>query len=281
MMEQEFSISKGWKIFTYTFSASIIAAMMFFLVEALLNRKEILLWLCLSIAIILLFGYCVISAYRKRTVLTKDEVIQYGTFKKKQLFFRDVKGIRVSTKNIVILSNNSFKPNLIIGDYSYLKDNEELLLLLRHNFVDLNESDYNTELTDVLHDTTIGTSLKDREQRLNSAKKVSRILNVGGLVITFWLFWYPHPYLLSLTVGLLYPITAMIYFFRQQEVLTLMNAEKKSVYPSLNSALILPPGGLLIRALVQYDLLNLKDCILPIILLSAAFTLIFLLFLLH
>lgn len=279
MMEQEFSISKGWKLFTFIFSIAFIAAMLFFLAGALASGKEIAFWLCLNVGSILLFGYCIISAYRKKTVLTKDEIVQYGTFNKKQLFFREVKGIRVSPRNVIIVSNDSFKSNLIISDYSYLTDNEELLRFLKHNFVDLDESDYNTELTEALHDTAIGTDIKDRERRLNNAKKVSGILNIGGLIITFWLFIYPHPYVLSLSIGLLYPIIATIYFFRQQEVLTLFDAEKKSAYPSLNTALFLPPAGLIVRALVQYDLLSFKDCILPIILSSIAFTLMFLLFL--
>lgn len=278
-MEQEFYIKKGWKIFGYVFCVAILIVMLYFLVDAILSGSNLLLWIGLNIGSILLFGYCLVAIYRSKIVLTLDSIIEYQAFKEKQLLFSEVKGYRIRGVKIVLEPNDSSKSKMVVGDFSYTVNGPALEEFLTNKFKNLDDVDYETELTEVLHDPTVGTDSESREQRLTSAKKGSRILNAGGLIITFWLFIHPHPYLFALSVGLLYPIIAMIYFFRQQEVLTLMSAEKKSAYPSLNSALILPPTALIVRALIQYDLLSFKDCILPIILSSAAFTLIFLLFL--
>lgn len=279
MMEQEFIVKKGWRIFGYIFCTIVITGIFYLLIDAILSSKDILFWVGLNIVSISLFGYCLIAIYRSKIVLTRDAIIEHQAFKEKVLLFSEIKGFRVRGPKIVLEPNDAGKSKMMIGDFSHTKNGPELEEFLTSKFKNLDEADYETELTEVLHDSTVGTGLEDREQRLNGAKKVTRILNTGGLIITFWLFFYPHPYLLALSAGLLCPIIAMIYFFRQQEVLTLMSTEKKSAYPSLNSALTLPPAALIVRALIQYDLLSFKDCILPIIVSSIAFTLIFLLFL--
>ena len=273
MMETEYSLSNGWKISTYILSAAIVGAMLYFFVDALSSSKDVLFWTGLFVAITALFGYFSIAACRSKIVFKNDEIIQYGTFKNKQLFFKEVKGIRVTSKIVVIESNAPNKSNIVISDYGYIKNNTMLLVFLSGRFHDLDKANYNRELTEILNDPEIGVSTEDRKHKLIGTKKVARILNSLGIAIALWLFIYPHPYSLAICAGLIYPFIVLVYFFKDQEVFTLLDTEKKSAYPSLNSALVMPPLGLLIRALLDFDLLYFKDCIMPVMAMFIVLTL--------
>ena len=275
-MEQEFTISKGWKIFTYIFSIAVIGTGLYFFINALQTGKDIWLWTGLFVGMAVFFGYCTLAAYRKKIILKNDEIIKCGTFNTKRLPFSRIKGYRINDRHIILVSTESNKHNIVIDDYSYMKNSGELLVILHNRFIDLDKADYKNELDEIMHDPTIGVSVHDREQKLVAAKKTARILNTLGMVIGFWLLIYPHPYPLSIYFGLVYPVFASVFFFRKQEIFTLLDTARKSTaYPSLNSALAMPVFGLLIRAILDYDLLDYKNCIIAVVVVFIILALLF------
>ena len=69
----------------------------------------------------------------------------------------------------------------------------------------------------------------------------------------------------------------MFVFYLKRDVVTLNSTDKnkQAVYPSLNTALILPPFALLVRTFVDFKLMHLTDALLPaaviMVVLGAAF----------
>jgi len=112
-------------------------------------------------------------------------------------------------------------------------------------------------------DNTIGVTAEHRLYNLNKAKKTADVLNIAGIVLTLWLYFYPQPYQLAITIALAFPVFVAFFFLNNKTVATFADSELRSAYPSFVAALILPALGLLIRAFFDYDLLNFADCLRP------------------
>jgi hypothetical protein len=281
-MEQEFIVKKGWRIFGYVFCTIVIAILLYFLVNAIVSGKDILLWFALNIGSVSLFGYCLIAIYRSKIVLTRDGIIEYQAFKEKVLLFSEIKGFRARGPKIVLEPSDTSKSKMVVGDFNYTINGHQLAEFLINKFKNLDESDYNEELSEAFNDPAIGENVVDREQRIKDVRKVARFLNVGGLFIFFWLLLYPlfpHFYFLPIILGLLYPLVVILYFLTHQQIVTLLDSGKKSVHPSLTMALYLAVGGLGLRLILQYQALNATDCIVPTALLAVVLALLFILLL--
>jgi hypothetical protein len=277
-MEQEFKTKKGWKIFGYTFCVVVIAIMLYFLIDAVLSNENILLWIGLNIASVLLFGYGMLAIYRGKIVLSSDAIIEYRAFRKKKLLFSEIKGFRIQGVMIVLEPKNRSKSRMVVGNISYTINGSVLATFLTTTFKDLDESDYNMEVSEAFNNPAIGENVEDREQRIKDARKVARFLNIGGLFIFLWLLLYPlfpHFYFLPIILGLLYPLVVMLYFLTHQQIVTLLDSGKKSVHPNLTTALYLAVGGLGLRLILQYHALNAADCVMPTALLAVALALLF------
>jgi len=282
MMEQEFKTKKGWKIFGYTFCVIVILITLYFLVDAILSNKNVLLWMGINLVSILLFGYWSAAIYWGKIVLSGDSIIEYGVFRKKKLMFDEIKGFRIQAPKIILEPRDNKTSRMVVGDFNYITNGPGLAAFLTTKFKDLDESDYNIEVSEAFNNPAIGENVVDREQRIKDVRKVVRFLNIGGLFIFLWLLLYPlfpHFYFLPIILGLLYPLIGMIYFLTHQQVVTLLDSGKKSVYPNLTTALYLAVGGLGLRLIIQYQALNPVDCVMPTALLASVLALLFVLLL--
>jgi len=281
-MKQEYSIAIGWKIFMYIFCAGIIGIVGYFFIDAISTSSNVPGWTGGFLAAIAFSGYTVLSLLRSKLIVTDDSIIDIGTFTTKQLLFSEVRGYKVfnnsKSEHLTIISKVAGKPNIRIGDPAYIGKGRQLYDFIRGKFIDLDQVAYDTELTEILDDPTIGATTTDRERYLATAKKYTGILNAAGGVVTFWVFIYPHPYPLPLYIAMVIPLIAILFFFKEQEVVNLVETQKRSAYPALTFALIMPALGLFIRALLQYDLLDYNKCVTPVAILFAVFAFLFIVF---
>ena len=280
VMEQEFIVKKGWKIFGYAFCVAIVVILLYFLVDAVLSSSNVLLWIAINLVSILLFGCGILAIYRGKIVLSSDAIIEYRAFRQKKLLFSDIKGFRIQDVMIVLEPKDRSKSRMVVGNINYTINGPQLAEFLVNKFKDLDLSDYNEELSEAFNNPAIGENLEDRERRIKDVRKVVRLLNVGGFFIFLWLLLYPlfpHFYFLPIILGLLYPLILMFYFLTHQQIVTLLDSGKKSVHPNLTMALYLAAGGLGLRLILQYQALNAADCIMPTALLAVVLSLLFVL----
>jgi len=264
-MKQTYTYAVGWKIFSYIFFFAVLILIGYFFVNALLSDKQIALWTILFVGAIALFGYGILSIIRSKVVISDDGITYITPFKTKQLLFSEIKGYRVQTgdrnsKSLIILSKESGKPDLNIGDPGYFANSTALTTFIYAKFKDIDEEEYKEEEGEILLDPSLGFTEEERAKKLQSVRNIVKVLNVIGAVIAFWLYLYPQPYPVPLYIALVYPFLALVYFVRNQSIVTLIGEiKKKSAYPSLSLAFICPPIAVLVRTLTDYDFLEFQQ----------------------
>ena len=261
-MKQTYTYAVGWKIFSYIFFFAVLILIGYFFVNALLSDKQIALWTFLFVGAIGFFGYGILSIIRSKVVISDDGITYITPFKTKQLLFSEIKGYRVQTgdrnsKSLIILSKEPGKPDLNIGDPSYFANSATLTAFIYAKFKDIDEEEYKVEEGQILLDPSLGFTEEGRAKKLQSVRNIVKVLNVIGAVIAFWLYLYPQPYPVPLYIALVYPFLALVYFVRNQSIVTLIGEiKKKSAYPSLSLAFICPPIAVFVRTLTDYDFLE-------------------------
>jgi hypothetical protein len=106
-----------------------------------------------------------------------------------------------------------------------------------------------------LQDDELGRTSSEREEKLNKARKAAQILNTGGGATALWLFLHPQPYQWAIIAGLVVPILATIALWLHSGVIRL-DEKRNSAYPSLAIAVIGPAASLLLRVLLDFDILD-------------------------
>jgi hypothetical protein len=101
----------------------------------------------------------------------------------------------------------------------------------------------------------LGTTPAERQQKLNSARKVARISVGVTAVVIAWGFAYPHPYALLITVLAALPWVAVGIMARSPGLYAL-NAPRGSGRPDLTILLIGPGFVLMLRALQDVHILD-------------------------
>jgi hypothetical protein len=237
--------------------------MLYLLVDAILSHGNLLVWIAINLVSFFLFGYGIIAIYRGKIVLTSDAIIEYEAFGTKTLLLTDVKGFRVRGTKVILISKDRSKSKMVLGDLSYIINGMELAKFLTDRFKDLDESDYNMEVSEALNNPAIGDSVPDREGRIKAVRRVVRFFNLGGVAVMIWLLIPTSYYYLPIILGLLYPLIVLAYFFARQQIVALLDTGKQSVHPNLTMALYLSVGGVGLRLIIRYQALNATDCILP------------------
>lgn len=273
-MHQEFTISKGWKtsIYLFVFGAFIGAVYLFYIAGHSKN-----LWLCIcGGSFALLFAvYYFLYLKNAQTIISNYGIAQVtATGKKKEIAIADIAGYKIEQSRIY-LKNKAGKNLLTIPDYTYLGNKEALIAWIVGNFKDLDQQEFNDDLQEILDDPEVGVSENDRMDNLKQAKTICSWLNNISFALAFWLFLYPHPYDLAVLIALLYPLVTMVVQYRFRKVTIYSDGEKNSAYPSLSTALLMPTMGLMLRAIVDFDLLKWPDCLMTIGMIAVVLSVIF------
>lgn len=100
-------------------------------------------------------------------------------------------------------------------------------------------------------------------------RKIAGALNAAGILSGIWLICYPRPVQLSVAVGIILPIAAMIFYLKNSRFVTL-DEHKGQKLPSVGSALVVPPWALMIVALLGFNIIYSWKMWLAIVLVSLA-----------
>ncbi|HVS91913.1 MAG TPA: hypothetical protein VHE59_07785 [Mucilaginibacter sp.] len=280
-MNRTYTTTKGWKIFMYVICGASIAIVFGMFINAIVTKDSIAVFTTVFLVVSGLVILWIMAVKRSKPVVTDDSFTEFGVFRFRQLLFSQIKGFRViynsqnNNKRLVLIPAVTSLRKITIGDPSYFNDGNELYEFIQHKFTDLDQVEFNAEVTEIVDDPAIGATEAERQENFAKIKKAASVLNTIGLAITFWLFIYPYPYPLPIYVGLIYPFIVFIFFVRNQHVVTLTESKQRSAYPGLTLAFIMPPLGLMIRALVDYDLIEFSKCLIPVAVLLVVLTIMF------
>ncbi len=249
---REYKIAKGWAVFIYISALLIIPLFSWLLIQPLTSGTS---WIVIpiSIAMITFMLGGIIGTYKSKLIIYEDRIISISAFSKKELKLDEIKGYTVNDNYIVIEPNEEKKKKIRINKYTGGYD--ELLVWLLQTFTDLEEQIKIEEKQVILDDKQYGLTPDIRERNFQRAHRISKIINwIAGLTAA-WILFFPIPYQYSIMVAMIIPIVALI-MMKFSNGLIRLNQRQGSVYPSVAYAFILPSCGLLVRATLDYDILD-------------------------
>ena len=114
----------------------------------------------------------------------------------------------------------------------------------------------------ILQDDSLGATTEEREIRLSKARRTSKVLNIAGGAVAAWLLFQPDPYHWAVAAGLALPWLTAAALWLHPAALSLVE-NKNSAHPSPSLALLLPALALLLRGVLDFEILNYQNLWLP------------------
>lgn len=254
---KEYKIAKGWAIFIYLLAPILILLFSWLLILPFTigNFSSNANWILIpvSIAMIALMVVGIIDTYKGRLIIYEDRIISISAFSKKELKFNEIKGFTADANYIFIepykKKKKSIKINKYIGGYN------ELLGWLSETFTNLEEQAIIEEEQVILNNKNYGWTEEIRERNLIKARRISKIINWTEGVVTVWIVFYPTPYQYAIMAAMIIPIVALV-IVKFSNGLIRFNEMRGSAYPSVIYAFIFPSLGLMLRAVLDYEIFD-------------------------
>ena len=261
-MEENFTVSTGWKTFYGALAAALIIFALF-LVNVIHSsgNSALLIILVLFFAI----GCAILYNLYKRKVTVSSTGIGYTTlFGTKQLFKDEIKGFRVGQKAIIIEPKTS-SSKIRIDDYTILKNYKDLVQCLDNNYADLNKEEYEKQKSEILSNELLGATTADRESKVKQAVLYTQIYTYVGMGVFFSVMYF-HPDNNLFTYGLLlYPLIGIWLFANGKGIIKLFNKKNNntSAYPSIALGIFFPAVALIMKTILDIHILALTNFGLP------------------
>lgn len=255
-MTGEFRIKVGWRIlFCVTVPVFIGAILYVGYVNLRSNPLDpgLVFLAAFLFAGALLLLYALIDVMRARLVIGPDSLSRRYALGTRTLHFSEIKGYR-RNQNYVFLE--TIDPhNKTIRISRYMESDHQIMGWVNSSFQDLETKEAEEEHEEILSDNTLGINRQAREFRLNEAKKITRYANWASVVVCIWLTFFPRPRALVSLVAMTLPIAALLVIYKYRGLIRI-NGRDNSSYPSIFTASTLPTWALLIRALLDWDILE-------------------------
>ncbi|MBX2969981.1 MAG: hypothetical protein KF803_11470 [Cyclobacteriaceae bacterium] len=272
-MTGEFRTAKGWRIFIYIFSPLLIGLFVYVgfitLSSETSNLNVSLILIPVSLGGTIMFTYGLVETIRGRLIIGANSISRLSVLGTKTLDFQEIKGFRADSNYIHIISNSKDKKSIKIT--AYIERSDQVLDWLNNNFLELDSHEASEEEKQILTDNEFGINQQTREFRLNEARRVAKYINIVGGATGIWLWFYPQPYLICVSVGMILPGIALasLYFYRG---LIRFDEKKNSAYPSIIYGFIAPSAGLLIRAIMDFEILEYTNLWINVFIISLILT---------
>ncbi|MCA6376348.1 MAG: hypothetical protein IM627_11365 [Cytophagales bacterium] len=275
-MTGEFRTAKGWRIFIYIFSPLLIGLFSiggFMVLNSDSSNLTVnLILIPISLGGTIMFTYGLIETIVGKLIVEKDSVSIKSSFGTRTLYFQEIKGFRIGENYIQVVSNTKSKKSIKLA--LYIEKSDQLADWLANNFVELDSHEAKQEELQILTNHEFGINAHTREHKLSEARKVAKYINIIGGLTCAWLWFYPRPYPFSLSVGMIIPALAFISLYVYRGLIR-FDEKKNSAHPSIIYGFALPSAGLLIRAVMDYEILEFKSLWIAISFSTITLTLLF------
>jgi hypothetical protein len=260
-MEQEFSNSKGYKIF-YSIAAFLMIGFALFLLSLDRSRTGDGL-LAFPTVIFLLALWIIVSQIRRKIIISDDGIISINAFGTKEITATNVKGCRITPKVIVIESAAPNHIKITINNYSDLADSEDLAKWLKENFADLNEVDLKQEQEKLANDTSLGATEEERNKKIEKAKQISIAYNIWGGVGGFAMLFFSNKF--TVLFLFLYPLAGILVMQFSSGLIKFVSDSKRSVYWFIVIGFMVPAIMTLVKSIGDYEIYRFQNALILII----------------
>lgn len=261
----EYKIAKGWAIFIYVFMPALIALFIWLFIQSFTNPefKGGIGWFFMAVSPPMIIGMAIgiKDTYVRRIIINNDSITSIGAFSQRELQFHEIKGFMVEDKFTSIEAKDENKKRIRVT--KYLGGYNEILQWLAENFTDLEVQTKIDDEKDIVTNESFGLTQELRIQRLEQAKKVSKIINLAGGVTAVWAIFYPKLYEYCILACIIIP-AVIIVIVKIFNGLIKIEERKGSGYPSVFSALIFVSFALMIRALADFEIYDYSNAWMPV-----------------
>ncbi|SMB96159.1 hypothetical protein SAMN00120144_0551 [Hymenobacter roseosalivarius DSM 11622] len=256
--QQEYGTAKGWRLFMYIFGPPLILLFLAIPFLGWYNSQQLGLGLfigfsalMIGMAIFLIYG--LLETIKAKHIITTDMLIYAGIFRRKELPLANIKGYRIDQHYIRIFPDSAVDPKIQIGytseDYAGLQE------WFADRYPDLDVLEQEQEAAQALEEHDLGRTPTERQETLKKARRTAKWLNIIGGIVAAWLLLRPQPYQWAIAVGLVVPLLAMAALWIHQGAIR-FDEKKNSAYPGVTTAIIGPPLLLLMRVVLDFEVLD-------------------------
>ena len=265
---QEYGTAFGWRLFIYLFMPPLI--ILFLAMPFLLWKEGQHIGQAVGVGVVavgmaLSFLYGLAETIKARHIITADTLIYRGVLRRKKILLANLRGYRIDQQYTRFYSTNPADPEIRIGYTS------EKYTAMQQWFADrypnLDELEQEQATISLLADNRLGSTPEEREKHLVKARRTAKWLNSAGGIVAAWLLLQPQPYHWAIAAGLIVPVAAMAAVWFHPGVLRL-DERKNSAYPSLVTAILMPSLLLLLRGLLDFEILDYGNLWLPAMVIS-------------
>lgn len=269
---KEYKIAKGWAIFIYLFAPLLIGLFGWLLILPFqsgdFSPNASWIFIPISIAMIAFMIFGVMDAYKGRFIIQEDGIKSISIFSNRELKYDEIKGFKVNDQYIFVESRDVRKKRIKIS--KYLSGYNEILHWFSKSYPDLDLQNAIEEEQEILHDESIGWTKEVREAKLMKARKTAKVINWAAGITSAWIFLYPTPYQYSILTALIIPIIAL-FTVKFSDGLIRVDEKKGSAYPSVIYAFIYPSFGIMLRAILDYDIFDYSNVWLATVIITIIF----------
>lgn len=252
---REFRIAKGWAIFIYVCSPFLLGLFGWLLFIPFQGESvdSTVAWIFVPMSLgmisVILFG--IIETFKGKITVLENGLRMHSTFYTREYSWDEIKGYRLNDQYLFVEPKQKGKKRIKIS--KYFGSFDELYALVSDRCIDLDEATYVDYREQALKNPALGSTEKERRERIQWTAKKAIVLNWYGGLSALYLFLYPKPYLVATLNVILIPIAAIL-MVRFSKGLLKLDENDRSNLPSLVYALIYPSLALLIRATTDYSL---------------------------
>ncbi len=255
-----YALSKGWLIFIVVSCGLLFFGSAYFLIfvnvpELIQNPSKTANWYLGAGALILagLMLYCLLEAFKGKFVIEQDRIYLVGTISTRELLLTEIKGYRVDDKYINIEPVPADRKKIKIT--RYFGDSDGIIRWLNGNYRDLDILEKEEQHRQILDDVEYGMTTGERAQRLESAKMMSKILNVIGVVIAVCLIFITQLDQYTVALAVVAPFI-FVLILRSYKGLIRVDQKKNSPYPTILYGLFGIILCLLIKCFREFQFLD-------------------------
>jgi hypothetical protein len=250
----EFRYGAFLKAFIFIFCPGLMALFIWALLQ-FGNQNPVVYFVVIlpfSLGMIGLSLYGMADVAMGKFVIAGDRVILHSPFGSRGLSNDEIRGYRKDENHIRIFPVKESQKEMKVS--TYFKDAHLIIQWLATHYNDLDILEGDEEERQVLRNDEFGITEESRLQRLNQARKVSKIVNGGVWVLLVWLLAFPRYYAYGITICCLYPLIAIFVTLSYRGLIS-PDEYKNSKIPSTGIAFILPGFILALRVLMDFTIL--------------------------
>lgn len=263
-MEQEFGLSRGWKIFSYIASGIFVIVAIGMSYGVFVDGKPVLL--AFSIPLFLGSVYMLISTRKYKLTVSDSQITETGVFTTIVIQRTDIDGFKIDGNILTVLPRQKGDKKIRINGYQYLENHHRLINWLNYQFDELGHKEYVKETEEILSNPDFGFTDEEKAAKFKKARLVARVYNI--ISFGFLITPYIDDSIVLHIIMLIYPFVGILLLYLNNGIIR-MDTRGKTNYPYITFGLIIPSLCLTIIAFNTYEVLGYANIWIPVLVIGA------------